>query len=485
MKTQNILKLKKLLLLLALSTVGFSSCKKFLDINENPNNPITADPSLLLPTVEASIGQLVGNSFQIYGNVWAQYWTQNPSSSQYRTLEQYRVTNTDFDRPWITIYRNALQNAEQIINNNIPNNEHVKGMAYILKAYTFQLATDAFGDIPLSEALRGNQFAGPRYEPQEVVYDSIFYYIDRGKELLGVANAISPGEQDLIFQGDIDNWVDFANTLKLRAYLRLSEVDPSGAAAGVANLYTSGASFLSEDADIQYSTVGGNENPLYNEILGLGRTQNLVASETAVSAFRENNDLRRFSFYERIPGQDTLAYIRQGSYSTNTEKLVSPPSALVGASALNTSSATAPVKLLSLSESLFLQAEATARGWAAGNLTMLFQSGITESFRATGIEAEAPAYIQNAPDAQLPGSVEGNIAAIITQKYYAMCGFQGFEAWTEWRRTGYPTFLVVSAASTLGAERMPLRFLYPNNEVTTNPNFPGSIPVYEPVWWDK
>jgi hypothetical protein len=82
------------------------------------------------------------------------------------------------------------------------------------------------------------------------------------------------------------------------------------------------------------------------------------------------------------------------------------------------------------------------------------------------------------------GLVE-NIRAIITQKYYAMCGFQGFEAWTEWRRTNYPEFWVPSAASVIGAERRPLRFLYPNSEITSNLNYPGTVPLYEPVWWDK
>ncbi|RYD72050.1 MAG: SusD/RagB family nutrient-binding outer membrane lipoprotein, partial [Sphingobacteriales bacterium] len=67
----------------------------------------------------------------------------------------------------------------------------------------------------------------------------------------------------------------------------------------------------------------------------------------------------------------------------------------------------------------------------------------------------------------------------------AMAGSQGFEAWTEWRRTGYPEFLAPSAASTIGAGRMPLRFLYPGSEITTNQNFPGTVLIYEPVWWDQ
>ncbi|MNN96821.1 Susd and RagB outer membrane lipoprotein [compost metagenome] len=65
-----------------------------------------------------------------------------------------------------------------------------------------------------------------------------------------------------------------------------------------------------------------------------------------------------------------------------------------------------------------------------------------------------------------------------------MCGFQGFEAWTEWRRTGYPTFFTTSAASTLGEGRMPLRMPYSNSEATTNANYPGNVVIYTPVWWD-
>ena len=491
MKTQYRSMGKKITVLVFVAILALTGCKKFLDVNENPNNPNTATPILLLPTVEASIGQLVGNNYQIYGNIWAQYWTQSPSSSQYRSLEQYNVTNTAFDRPWLITYRNALQNAQTIINSDALDNERIRGIAYLLKAYVFQLTTDAYGDIPLTEAVNSGQFGSPKYDPQALVYDSIFVFIDKGLADIGAANAIDPGEQDMIFRGNVDLWRAFGNTLKLRAYLRLSQVDPARAQAGVAALFNSNATFLGQDASIAYSTTGGNENPLYNEMVGLGRTQNLVASGTVVSQFIRNNDPRLMELYDPIPDTsltvDTISYIPQGSYRGNSGKEVSAPSALVAGNAVDPASAMSPVKLISAAESYFLQAEAVARGWggSAGNLTTLFHSGIEASFDASGIPDAAAGYIAAAPDAKLPGTTTGNIRAIITQKYYAMCGFQGFEAWTEWRRTGYPDFLVRSAASIIGAGRLPLRMLYPNTEVTTNLNYPGTIPVYEPVWWDK
>lgn len=488
MRTKNIYNPKRLLLIALIGVVGMTGCKKFLDINQNPNNPDSADPNLLLPTVEASVGQIVGNAFQVYGGMYAQYWTQSPNASQYRGIDQYRLTNTSFDRPWLTIYRNGLINADLIIKNPGTSLEYTKGIAYILKAYTYQLATDAFGDVPLSQALQGNGFGSPKYDTQELVYDSIFNYIDKGKSLLTI-NSNSPGAQDLVFGGSPTNWTAFANTLKLRAYLRLTKINPAKAEAGVKALYAAGATFLAADASIKYSTVGGNQNPLFNETVALN-TQNLVASSTAVNAFTRNNDPRVNKFYDDVAGQ-TAKSIVQGSFnSSGVAKLVAVPSSLVGGNLANGTSATAPVKLISAAESYFLQAEAVARGWASGDVVALVKSGVTASFVATGLSAgDATTYFTNAQDGQAAfdaaSTVELKVKAIITQKYYAMCGFQGFEAWSEYRRTGYPNFLITSVASTLAAGKLPLRLLYPNSEATSNLNFPGNQTIDVPVWWGK
>lgn len=493
MNQKYLFKTKQLLLTVMIAAAGLSGCKKFLDVNENPNNPDSASPTLLLPASQAAIGQIVGNFFQIYGNIWGQYWTQNPTSSQYRTIDQYNPAATAFDRPWLVLYRNALINADLITKASGSSLEYTKGIAYLMKAYAFQVTTDAFGDIPVKEALQGNTFQAPKYDAQAVVYDSVFKYIDQGMALISVASSASPGAQDMVFQGNMANWKAFANTLKLRAYLRLSYVDAAKAQAGVQALYATNPTFLTVDASIKYLSTGGNENPLHNEMIGLSRTQNIVASSTAVGRFDANNDPRVARYYDLIATDATAKTersIAQGTYNApaNNGKTVSPPSALVGGRANNSASATAPVKFISAAESYFLQAEAVARGWTNGSgvLATLYAQGIQASFTAVGA-GDATAYIATAPDGAvaLAGNTEALVKAIITQKYYAMCGFQGFEAWTEWRRTGYPSFFVQSAASTIGAGRMPLRMVYPSTEANSNANFPGVVPIYTPVWWDK
>jgi hypothetical protein len=266
----------------------------------------------------------------------------------------------------------------------------------------------------------------------------------------------------------------------------MSEVAPQKAAAGIQTL--ANATFLETDAQINYSAVGGNQNPLFSEELGLGRTQNLVASETVAKFMTQNKDPRADVFFNRYTnsstGVDSIIGIKQGSYRTNT-RIYSLPSIAVGALATDDKSANAPVKFLSAAESYFLQAEAVVRGWlkSSQSAMTLFQNGIRASFKSYNVPG-VDTYIASSPAAQWPAGMQAQIRAIIIQKWLAMTGNQSFEAWTEWRRTGYPDFFTQSAASTLGAGRMPERLLYPSSEVTRNANFPGISLVYQKVWWD-
>ncbi|OQP48960.1 hypothetical protein A4H97_29180 [Niastella yeongjuensis] len=474
------------ILLLILTATGFAGCKKYLDVNTNPNLSTTASPDLLLPAVQAAIGHVLGNPLQIYGNFWAQFWTQNPTSSQYRSIDQYASSTTDFDRVWRMMYSDGLQDIQEILTltqGKASLNQYT-AIALLMKAYDMQLATDAFGDVPLTQAATTN-VTNPSYTPQQQVYDSIFAYTDRAISLIDVNAEVTPSNDDLLFQGDMEQWLRFANTFKLRAYLRLSEIAPQKAAAGIATLSDPGTLFLEDDAQINYSTIGGNQNPLFSEMLGLGRTQNMVASETVTKFMTDNNDPRINVFFNetRI---DSIVGIKQGTYRTNSRNdSIALPSPVVGATGQNDKSANAPVKLMSAAESNFLQAEAVARGWLNTGKTaqLLFTNGITASFDAYNVEG-ATTYVAAAPAAQWPAGTQNQVRAIIIQKWLAMTGNQGFEAWTEWRRTNYPDFLVTSAASTLGAGRMPERLLYPSSEVTRNANFPGISLIYIKVWWD-
>jgi len=216
-----------------------SGCKKFLNVNQDPNNLSNAQPAQQLPTVEAGIGVVVGDDLYTFGNIWSQFYTQSAIASQYKTIDQYLQTNNDFNYMWGHLYQTSLINDQLMLANTIGNPGLVQYQAigYVLKAYALQLATDGFGDIPMSEALQGAANKNPKYDPQQQVYDSIFYYIDKAKTLMDPSDPSAPQSDDLIFNGDMSQWIAFANTLELRAYLRLTQVDPATAEAGVKALY--------------------------------------------------------------------------------------------------------------------------------------------------------------------------------------------------------------------------------------------------------
>jgi hypothetical protein len=211
-----------------------------------------------------------------------------------------------------------------------------------------------------------------------------------------------------------------------------------------------------------------------------------------------NNDVRGFAFYTST-GVNGLVGINQSEFDVKLPSgSYSIPSSAVGADKSNMGSAIAPVHLLTSWESHFLQAEAFTRGLATGNDAQAYYDGVRASFNyygnaifaATGVTASVAFtnYMTATPAnywAVFPttGTVAERVRYIATQKWFAMCGNQGFEAWTEWRRTGYPDFLVTPKNSRIGT-KMPLRFLYPASERSTNSQYPGEQPVTKNVWWD-
>jgi hypothetical protein len=533
----NIKKIAKAGLLLASVSLLGTGCKRYLDVNTNPNVAQDAGPEFLLPSAQIAIASAVGTELQINGSIWAQHWTQAPSSSQYKIYEQYTPTASNYDRPWQRLYADALEDLDVMERKGAANKQMMYvGVGHLLKAYAFQVLTDGWGDIPYTQALKGEAAQGgivsPKYDPQALVYDSIINLARSGVSILKGLSSGTTISGDLIYAGDKDNWVKFGNTLLLKMYLRLSERNPAKAQAGIATLPTTSASYIDEESEalINFSSTAGNQNPLYSEMVGLSRTQNLVASSTTIDSMTGMSpfspvDLRVEVFYTPS-GSAGFAGLRQGFYTASPSTPLAIPSPYVGANANNEQSALAPVRLISSYESYLLQAEAAARGWLSANAEDLFYEGVYASFYSyraafadlnetladvgdssvngnpiTGPITLTADYAYNSylngdtltgnpPSdwAQFPtsGSIQQKVRYIIIQKWFAMTGNQGFEAWTEWRRTGYPEWFRVSANSVIGSinASLPRRLLYPDVEVQRNQNFPGQRSITDRVYWD-
>lgn len=472
---------------------SFSSCKKYLDVNTNPNVAQDVQPALLLTSGQLGMGSALGVDFQINGSFWAQYWTQHYSTSQYRSFERYQPTGNNYDNLWGLCYATAMMDLVQLEKKAAAQNlSQYVAVSKLQQCYLWQVMTDAWGDIPYREALKGQTEDGgnlsPHYDSQESIYTSLIAEVKAALAMIDPSDGNHPGDDDLIYHGDMENWHRFGNTLLLKLYLRLSERAPGVAQAGIAAMPDDPEEYIGagQDALINYASTSGNNHPLYSEIVGLRNAQNMLASATSVDSLLANDDDRVEAFYNPVGA--SFVGLRQGFYNVTTNPSISTPSAATGAWA-NTASAEAPVKFITSYESMLLQAEAIARGWMAGTATDekdLYDAAITASFDAYGLDATD--YLANGAYWSVypsSGALAEKLKFIITQKWFCMNGNQGFEAWTEWRRTGFPNFFVTSVNSQLGAGQFPVRFLYPNIELTRNPNFPGQVTVLDKVWWDN
>jgi len=488
----------KIVAFLALSTLMLGGCKKFLDTNKNPNIAGNPGIEMVLPSAQVEIAHVIGNNFQVNGSFWSQYWTQSPLANQYKQYDQYQPSTDNYNRSWGILYNGALNDLQYVYKTAASKSDkNYMAISRLLTAYTFQVITDAWGDAPCVEAVKGLEADGgnvnPKYDAQAAIYDTIVSQINEAISLIDVNSPAHPGADDLIYGGDMTLWSEFAYTLKLKVAMRLSEVNPTKAAALIAEIEADPnfAGFIADasgDAKITCTSAGGSENPLYSEIVGVGKTQNLFASATCVDSMNANSDPRVFVFYKPLANGNVVGNT-QGDYNNSTSATgKSIVSYVVGGEAAQSLSATAPVRLLSVSESLLLQAEASARGWlTGGDDASLFYNAIDASFEAYGItDAPTIAYYKGSTNWGLyptTGSETDKIRHIVTQKWFSMCGNQGFEAWTEQRRTGYPDFLIQSVNSLIGSKR-PARFVYPTEEINLNANFPGLKSVDQKVWWD-
>jgi hypothetical protein len=510
---------KILLSSLFMSSLGLASCSDdFLDINNNPNLPTSVSPDLVLASGTGNMIYVLGGQFQIAGNFLAQHWTQNLVSNQYKELDRYNILQTTYDAPFVTLFAGAQQDFQVVINRAKGDSSNYAAIAGIQQAYTYQLLSDAYDRVPFTQALQGGGNVQPAYDEGPVIYDGAVRLINQSVAKINTSStAVSPGKQDVVFGGDMEKWRRFANTLKLRMFLRQVYVRPKVAEDSIRAMFSKGAQFLgaTENAQVAIFTSGKNASPIsITEFLGSGITGNVIASSTVIDYLVNTSDPRIDDLFDRpTAGGANAAYVGtpQGLAGTNN----APTPAITARSRpdiVKIIGPTAPVILISGAESMFLQAEAAIRGFTTGDAKSLYNQGIASSFnrlgtpttridklksidKVTGKEVERDTTIRVLDDllASAPVNFDKAVGVdgpnskldrIITQKWVSMSGSQGFEAWSELRRTNYPSFIKPSLSSTLAPGIIANRFPYPATESARNPNTPKVELVQVPVWWD-
>ncbi|MFC2100578.1 SusD/RagB family nutrient-binding outer membrane lipoprotein [Bacteroidota bacterium] len=469
-------------LLLSLVLIGTSCEKDFLDVNVDPNNPADATVDLVFPAGTSGAAYVIGGWYQILGGMWAQHWTQSTGAQQYRAYDSYNITTTTLDdRQFGGLYYGALNDLEYVKKTaSADNNWTYYLMATVVQCYTYQVLADLYDRIPFSEALQGADNFTPKWDMGQDVYNGLISRLNEAlaKDLNASTNQM-PGADDIIFNGNMDRWVEFANTLKLKIYMRQCYANASAASSGIQSLYTAGADFLTADAAMTaFLDEANRRNPVYETEWDRFGGVNIVASNTLLNYLLNNGDPRADAIYNTPINGGAHFGLDQGDFfnpgPTNAADCSQP--AVSGVDA---------VYFMSLAESYFLQAEAVVRYGVTGDAKLLYENGIEASFARFGVTGASALYgVGGVYEFPSTGTDEAKLEAIMNQKWVAMANNQGLEAFLEQNRTHYPDFYTL-AVNRVHGDRYPKRLLYPDSETVTNPNTPTVQQVYVKVWWDQ
>ncbi len=478
--------MKRILLFTALAM--FASCSDAdFDINRDPDalSPESAALSTQLPAGIAGVAGAQGSYYALIGGFWSQFWTQGNSSNQYKEIDDYSIGTVDYNGGWTAMY-DALGDLRGVKRRALEEgNWNYYLIATTMEVHASQIMVDFYDQIPYSEANNVN-ILQPNFQTGQEVYDLMVADLQEAlSHDLSTSEGEVPGNDDFVFGGNMENWRGFANSLLLKLYLRQTEARPTVASAGATALLTSGVNFLDADAAMtQFIDEANRSNPLYEtDRRQLNTTINLRASTTTYSFLDENGDPRRQEFYN--PGNP----LNQGDFNSTVAQT---------SIAVVYLEPTTPVYFMSHEESLFLQAEALERYSGGAGAKAKYDQGVLEAFNNwDGLDGSAFIAPGGAYEYPSAGDFETKLKAIITQKWLSLFPGNGFEAFFEHNRTGYPEISPVpqtdlsyvpgefsySVNGTTGGQ-FPKRLVFPENVTSTNENAPALVDITVPVWWD-
>lgn len=471
-----------LIVLLFISLVFVSCDKDFEELNTNPNNPTSIPSELLLGNILRNTGNIMYSTFNggDMGECWAQHWAK----VQYNDEARYEPRESSINAVWTGLYESVASDANQMyILAQEEGNLVAQGAAQTMKAYAMLLLTDLYGDVPFTEALQGAVNITPVYDSQATVYNGCIGLLDQAISLLNPANGDLDSNQDIIYGGDVSKWRKFAASLKFRALVRMSAKDLR--ASDMQSLVNSGMLFSSssDEAKLVYLSAAPDANPIYESVVFGTRGEWKINSEV----------VNRMDGSMGMPIDNRLPVVAQpnadGVYRGKPSGIADVPSntySYANVSPLGEFylEPELPAVFLSYTELQFLLAEAAKKGYINGGdaaASSYYQAGIASSF-ADNDGASMGGYYSG-PVVYTSGNALEQIA---TQKWLGLYS-QGFEAWTEWRRTGYP---MLTPAQDGAINEIPSRLSYPVIEQSLNSannsaaaSAMGGDNLTSPVWW--
>ena len=499
MKSKLIISISVIILLFA-----SVSCSDWLDVNHDPNALETIpDAKVLLPAAEVGIANnLMGWDFGFGGGVWVQYWTQNYTASQFKTLCEYLPQ--EFNTAYQSLMREPMTDLKRI--KTMTANDENKGYYFVAEAlsiFTWQIISDVWGDMPYSEALRGEEgLLNPKQDKGQDIYADLMKRID-ALLALDLSNSHIDATSDYIYKGNLTAWRQFANSLKLKLMIRLSETPQYNNAAALSfiessNLLTSSAKI---PGTVWNDAMEGKRHPMREFQAGGANylSTNVIASKNFFDYLKVNNDPRLAKVFSGNKGAfygDFDSKADSDGNGTTDDKETYATAVFTG---------NMDLMLMSLWEVNFYIAEVYARASNNVKAKEYYEAGVKASLAQHGISAtdiiSATGYA-----AWQNGSVEENIKQIAMQRWVAHANYQHIESFLERNRTKYPAVNDIDIAADRPAAflnfplgdltvsvtgraqlqgNLPASPLYPSAYMFRNFNAPEQKPnVGQKVWWD-
>ena len=505
--------------LLAALTVSTSCSNDYLDINENPNSIHQEDitPKQMLPGAQSEVYRTQAGTMNQFGNLMMNSWAGNVyafGGPFQREFNLGSVDNTFYQGIWTGLYPRISYFAqiERFPNADGSNSNYI-AIAKFMKAFYMQYIVDLYGNAPYSEAFLGQANMTPKYDDDAMIYRDLIKSIEDGIAMVNDA----PVTTDIIYQGDMQKWKKFGNTVKLRLLLRMSNLTGADATYRDQKLATlANASFVDTDVIVNPGYNSSNDSSMNPFMLTWGRNSagstvqanslvtvsehmanslegNKILNTPEYAKFTGINDPRRtrmFTAISNAPAANGTTYtglkgVRQGAVAgqpgaptgnINVSKIAN--SVFAGANPFSTAATLVDAAnkrggiVMLKSESLLLQAEAALRYPAIfGSINA--QAQFEEAIRAHAVTLGATAasmdpYIASInarPGLGWTGTNEQKIEAIMTQKWIALTNFTPTEMFIEYNRTGYPW---TPMATTAQYPRKPYRLIYPVSEYAAN-----------------
>ena len=497
---------------LALFLTMITSCEEgFDELNKSKTSATEIDPAFVLnnAVINSSTGTLIYE-------IGAVQQIISPFSGVLTGANYNQDNRASTDDNWQSYYRNVIKHTKDIIaqTKDDQSRSNLMNMARIVQANAFIILTDTYGSIPYEEGGEGynSQIFFPKYETQQEIYPKIIKELTEASAALNASGKIETA--DILYGGDVAKWKKFGYSLLLRAGMRLSKIDPTQAQAAVTKAFEGGVSNLItqniENALVRHDN--NYKNPISNT-LNSTEAANYYLTKPFVDALKTTNDPRLVSIAIRykgvtsgsaqLPAVGTILAADQIGLPMGKDNITAVAAAQADGlvsfyeysqvDRRRMAKLTAPMFLVTASQTNLLLAEARFKGWiTAGTVAQYFADGIKANMDQMVFFDPTIAIAPADRDAYITANpiIAGNELQQINYQYWISSFLNGPEAFANFRRSGFPAL----APNPYPGKEVTwiYRLTYPNSEISVNPeNLNAAISAQGPdkldtkVWWNK